>query len=249
MCASRAHCWSPPPPLPFACARSVETLQTFLDLVSYRVSLSDLFDIQTVGHGGASPSAQPPGAHSHGHSHSHSHAPPSALPADTVGPSYVFRGFVGYYGLHYISVFQDRASSGPPYQTARRTPSTQAPHAIFFPSSLLSFSPRRTRHVPSSALPCPALPCPALPCLALPCLALPCLALPCPALPCPALPCRASAIFVVRRLERALPGRVGTGTPPPRSTRLHPCTREIKYMSPELTATRCASRRGRWAGR
>ena len=23
-------------------------------------------------------------------------------------PSYVFRGFVGYYGLHYISVFQDR---------------------------------------------------------------------------------------------------------------------------------------------
>ena len=95
-----------------AFSRSPETLRAFLDLLSYRVSLADLFDIQTVGGGGGGgggPTLGTPTAHSHS---DHGHAPSAAQPLDAFGPSYVFRGFVGYYGLHYISVFQDRTSAG-----------------------------------------------------------------------------------------------------------------------------------------
>ena len=35
----------------------------------------------------------------------------TATTTATQGPSYVFRGFVGYYGLHYISVFQDKTNA------------------------------------------------------------------------------------------------------------------------------------------
>ena len=128
-----------PCPCPCPCC-SQETLQAFLDLLSYRVQLADLFDLQNNSNlGAAAPPAAPsphlspansasfaPGsfrhalsmgggsAHLHTHSHSHSNDDLTSLASlslTSAGPSYVFRGFVGYYGLHYISVFQDRTNA------------------------------------------------------------------------------------------------------------------------------------------
>lgn len=98
------------------------TLQDFYDIIAYTIKLSDLFQVH-----GTTPTASE-------HSTEHSSASGSfattgnKIPGQRVGkdaraqsptweewlspevsesnPSYVFRGLVCYYGLHYVSIFQ-----------------------------------------------------------------------------------------------------------------------------------------------
>jgi hypothetical protein len=82
----KVHFFSLEPPLALALSvgwgaatEEARTLRDFYSLISYQISLSDLFNTDSVSSGSV----------------------------EGCGPSYTFRGLVCYYGLHYVSIFQD----------------------------------------------------------------------------------------------------------------------------------------------
>jgi hypothetical protein len=79
-----------------------QTLADFYNLIAYSIQLSDLFQLHQL---------DPEENHNlstHGSTHGNS-AHGSSTHGDAHNPSYVFRGLVCYYGMHYVSIFQSRS--------------------------------------------------------------------------------------------------------------------------------------------
>ena len=114
-CRGRAtvHTFSLDAPLALALSigwmRSTETaatLQDFYSLVAYSIKLSDLFSVLEFGAAESATRAeqrQDGGTVENPHGSNNNSNGPTII---THNPSYIFRGLVCYYGLHYVSIFQ-----------------------------------------------------------------------------------------------------------------------------------------------
>lgn len=87
---------------------SKETLSSFLSLMSYTINLSDLFDM----HDSPSEKSQKKSNLSSDYKSNKSVDIGKEGTNKKYSPKYVFRGFVCYYGLHYVSIFQEHSLGG-----------------------------------------------------------------------------------------------------------------------------------------
>jgi hypothetical protein len=112
-CSQKAHvkCYCLEPPLCLALSivwstdhESPDTVRSFIDIIATRIVLSDLF----VGHSSLPFESLPYTDRKSPQSSSIS----SIVSARALSPTYAFRGLVCYYGLHYVSIFQEYLPSG-----------------------------------------------------------------------------------------------------------------------------------------
>jgi hypothetical protein len=93
--SARTQCYCLEPPLALAVSlvwsiarETAEVIGDLLSVITYSIKASDFF-------------------------HSDGINSPPASPAESSGPTYVFRGMVCYYGMHYVSIFQEYSPGEP----------------------------------------------------------------------------------------------------------------------------------------